>query len=114
MAIESYFLWEKVSSMVDGLPGVYEKLCYDTPAFYVGKKLFVRLKEDGTTIVVYNNERDNWIAKDADVFFITDHYINYPLMLVNLQNVSATDLKELLINSWQLRAAKSLLHQYKS
>jgi hypothetical protein len=67
------------------LPGVTEKLCFDTPAFYVNKKYFARLKEDGETLVLQTQQRDKWIAANPDAFFITDHYFNYDYMLVNLK-----------------------------
>lgn len=50
------------------LPDVYEKPCHGTPAFYIGKKMFVRLKEDGETIALYNDGREEWIAKNGDIF----------------------------------------------
>ena len=115
MPIESYVLWEKVGKIALKLPEVYEKLCYDTPAFYTGKNFFVRLKEDGETIVVYNPERDNWIATNPDVFYFTDHYKNYPtLLLVDLKGVTTKELSQLIITSWKARATKKLLLAYVS
>ncbi len=70
MAIESYCLREKVSGMVLELPGVYQKLCYDTPAFYIGKKFFVRLKQDGTTIVVYIMKEMSGLLKMQILFLL--------------------------------------------
>jgi hypothetical protein len=34
-----------IRSIVLSLPGVNEKLCFDTPAFYVNKYIFARLKK---------------------------------------------------------------------
>ncbi len=113
MQINSYSLWSRVIKIAEALPGVYEKLMFDTPAFYTGKKFFCRLKEDGETLVVYNNERDKWIERNPDVFFFTDHYKNYPILLINLKEVKTNDLEELIINSWKLRATKTLLKNYK-
>jgi hypothetical protein len=110
MSIYSY--WEKVVALAITLPGVYEKPCYGTPSFYVEKKLFARLREDRETLVVYNNDRDEWIASNPDVFFFTDHYKNYPLMLVDLKTVSKDDLQELLTISWKIRATAKLLKAF--
>lgn len=90
------------------LPGVTEKLCYGTPAFYVNKKIFSRLKEDGETLVVQSNERGKWMEADPATFFITDHYLNYDYMLVALKTVSPDDLKQLLVTAWNNRAGKKL------
>lgn len=83
----SFAFYEKLQKAAIALPEVYEKLCFGTPAFYVEKKFFVRLKEDGKTIALYNNEREEWIARNNDIFFITDHYKNYPMLLVDLKLV---------------------------
>lgn len=91
------------------LPGAYEKPMFGTPAFYTGKKFFCRLREDGETLVLYNNERDEWIEKNPDIFFFTDHYKNYPILLVDLNNVSNADLKKLIIISFKIRSPKTLL-----
>jgi hypothetical protein len=106
-------LWDKVSRIVSVLPGVHEKMVHGTPAFYTEKKLFTRLREDGETLVVYNNDRDEWIASDPDTFFFTDHYKNYPMLLVDLKTVSKQQLEKLLITSWKIRCLKKMLKEFK-
>jgi len=88
------------------MPGVNEKLCYGTPAFYVGKKIFARIKEDGETLVVQTLERDKWMETDPETFFVTDHYLNYDYMLISLKRVSPADLTKLLAKAWYNRADK--------
>ena len=39
---------------------------------------------------------------DPETFYITDHYLNYPYMLVRLSKVSREDLRELLEDAWEL------------
>lgn len=112
MEINSFQLWSRVIKIATDLPGAYEKLMFDTPAFYTGKKFFCRLREDDETLVLYNNDRDAWIERDPDIFFFTDHYKNYPILLVDLKKVSSVDLKVLIINSWKIRSAKALLKNY--
>lgn len=96
------------------MPGVTEKLCFDTPAFYVNKKYFARLKEDGETVVLQTFERDKWIAAKPDVFFITDHYFNYDYMLINLKTILPANLEELLLTAWHNRATKKLIKEYEA
>jgi hypothetical protein len=112
MNSNAYFLWEKVCKTALKLPGVSEKVAYGTPALYVEKKLFARLKEDKETLVVYNNDRDQWIASDPETFFFTQHYKNYPMLLANLKTVSTTDLERLILVSWKIRASKKLSKDY--
>ncbi|HEY3835334.1 MAG TPA: hypothetical protein VGL72_02130 [Bryobacteraceae bacterium] len=67
-------------------------------------KLVARLKEDGETIVVPIPiaDRDVRIAAEPDVFFVTDHYIAFPYVLVRLAKVTRTVLRELLQDAWRL------------
>ena len=113
MNIDAIAYWNEVSSIVMEFSGTEAGTSYGTPAFKVNKKLFVRLKEDGKTIVVYNNEREKWMKQNPAVFFITDHYKGYPLVLIDLAKVKKKDLKKLLYTSWQIRASKNLLKDLK-
>jgi hypothetical protein len=109
MNIDVIAFYNQVSAVVLDFPGAIASTSYGTPAFKVNKKLFARFKEDGKTLVVYTNERGQWMKKDPAVFFITDHYKNYPLMLIDLAAVKKKDLKQLLSASWKIRAPKKLL-----
>ena len=98
-----------IRNIVLVLPGVSEKLLFETPAFYVGKEIFARLKEDQENLVIHTVEREKWINKDPKTFFITDHYLKYKYMLVSLDRVNPQDLEELLLTAWKNRAPKKLL-----
>lgn len=108
MNLDIIEFYKKASAVALGLPGVISSTSYGTPAFKVNKKMFARFKEDGKTLVVYTDERSKWMKQDPDTFFITDHYKDYPLMLIDLARVKKKDLRQLLLASWQLRAPKSL------
>ncbi|MEP7278636.1 MAG: MmcQ/YjbR family DNA-binding protein [Bacteroidota bacterium] len=108
MDIDALEYWNRVGLIALSFPGAVSATSYGTPAFKVHKKLFARLKEDGKTLVVFNDERDKWIKRDPGIFFITDHYRNYPMMLVNLAHVKRKDLKTLLLSSWQIQAPPAL------
>jgi hypothetical protein len=92
------------------LPGVKEGASHgSTPAFYVQKKFLVRLWENGDVLVVRTDERDKWINIDPETFFFTDHYRNYPTVLVNLERVEPELLEQLLLEAWKGRASKTLV-----
>lgn len=94
------------------LPGAAEGLSHGTPAFYVNKKLLARLWENGQVLVVRTDERQKWIQTDPQTFFITDHYRNYPTMLIALDRVQPDDLKQLLTDAWFGRASKAQITAY--
>lgn len=112
MDIKSFHLYDRLSKAAMAMPNVHEQLCYGTPAFYVEKKFFVRLKEDSETTAIYCMDREECMAKNGDTFFITDHYKNYPMLLVDLNMVSDEDLQTLIRQAWEIRAPKRLLKQY--
>ena len=88
------------------LPGVEERLTHGTPGFYVQKKFLARLWENGEVLAVRTDDRDKWINTDPDIFFFTDHYKNYPTVLVNLERVEPDMLEQLLTEAWMGRASK--------
>jgi hypothetical protein len=96
------------------LPGVEEGTSYGTAAFRVKGKFFLRLKEDGETLVLKTDfyERDHLMESDPETFFITDHYRDYPAVLVRLAAVRPRQLRELVLDSWRRHAPKKLAAQY--
>jgi hypothetical protein len=112
MNIDSFIYLDAIRKHLLGLPGIAEKLCFGTPAFYVNDKLFARLKEDGKTLVIHTTEREKWMHAEPGTFFITDHYKNYSYMLINLEIVIPADLKKLLTCAWHNRAPKRLIKEF--
>lgn len=93
-------------------PATEEYLCYRTPAFRVKKKMVLRLREDGESMVVYAADRDIWLNAYPDIFYVTDHYYNYPLVLIRLDRVTEQIFKEALTEAWQQLAPEKVLMEY--
>src|SRR6185436_18314655 len=76
----------QVSAVAVKLPEVEISKSYGTPALKVRGKLLARLKEDGETLVLRTDfvSRQILTQADPDTFFFTDHYRDYPLVLVRL------------------------------
>jgi hypothetical protein len=94
------------------LPEVTEKPCFGTPAWYVSKKLVARFREeDGDTFVVKceMDERGALVASEPKKFSVTDHYRNYPMVIVHMKAIGAKEVRELLTDGWRMCAAKKLL-----
>jgi hypothetical protein len=103
--------FETVRELAGALPGAEEGTSYGTPAFKVRKKMFVRLHQEGDAIVVMIDfaERAARMKLDPETCFITDHYLNYPAMLVRLATVDRDTLGELLEESWRRAAPGNLV-----
>ena len=90
------------------LPGVEQRPCHDTPAFYVRNKIFSRLQEDGETLAVAypKASRDELIERWPDVFSVTDHFQNYNYVLISLHAANEAVMRERLAGAWRMKAAK--------
>jgi hypothetical protein len=54
-------------------------------------------------------DRHILLQANPRVFFVTDHYLNYPMVLVRLERISASSLEDLTQRAWRLVAPKKLL-----
>ena|ERR1035438_5802645 len=90
--------FDAVRQIALALDRVEESTSYGTPAFKVRGKLVARLREDGETLVVGMDfdQREELIAADPDTYYLTDHYRNYPWILVRLPRVHPDALRDLL------------------
>ena len=93
------------------LPEVEISKSYGTPALKVRNKLLARLKEDGETLVLRTDlvARQILTQADPDTFFFTDHYRDYPLVLVRLPRLARAALPDLLERAWRQVAPESLI-----
>jgi len=100
--------FKDVRKLALALQNVEESTSYGTPAFKVGGKLIVRLTEDGESLVVGTTfeEREEMMASDPETYYITDHYLKYPWVLVRLSRVHTDALRDLLSRSWRLARAQ--------
>jgi hypothetical protein len=98
--------WATVRKLALALPDTEESTSYGTPAIKVKGKLFVRLREERDEIVVRiePSDRAMRIQADSGAFFVTDHYVHFPYMLIRLPTVKRDDLEELLQDAWRLVA----------
>jgi len=108
--------FETVRKLALALPGVEEGLSYRTPAFRVRGRFLARLKEDGGTLVLRTDfdTREALMASDPETFYITDHYLGYPAILVRLSSVHLQDLRRLFEDTWRRAAPKRLIAAYEA
>src|SRR5437660_2574571 len=111
--------FDTVREIAQTLPGAEESTSYGTPAFKVKGKLFARQHQDGESLVIPTDfdEREEMMSAAPEKFYVTDHYLNYPWMLVRMSKVRPDELRDLLIGSWRRAAPKNLLaslHKFES
>nr|WP_276543126.1 MmcQ/YjbR family DNA-binding protein [Bradyrhizobium elkanii] len=90
-------------------PEVEDGSSYGTPALKVRNKMLVRLKEDGDSLVmpgVPPDERDMLVEHQPKVFYFTDHYRDYPTVLIRLTKAKRAAVEPLLRRRWRTLASK--------
>ena len=90
-------------------PEVEDGTSYGTPALKVRKKMLARLKEDGDSLVMPGvpiDERDMLVESQRRVFYFTDHYKDYPMVLIRLSKAKRTIVEPLLRRQWRALASK--------
>src|SRR6266550_2244836 len=102
--------FDTVREIAQTLPGAEESTSYGTPAFKVKKKLFARQHQDGESLVIAVDfeEREEMMNAAPEKFYITDHYLNYPWLLVRMSKVNADELRDLLMGAWRRVAGKKI------
>jgi hypothetical protein len=84
------------------LPGVEESTAYGFPALKVQGKLLAcvpanRSAEAGSIVIrVDFDDRAELLAAAPDVYYVTDHYLDYSAVLVRLSRVNRKVLQDLL------------------
>ena len=98
------------------LPETTEESWYRTPGYKVAGKGFLRLRteaEGGLVVFVSDlGEKQALLDQDHPAFFTTPHYDNSPIVLVDLPAVDLDELRELITESWRLKAPARLRKAY--
>ena len=106
--------FDDIREIALSLPGVEDGTSYGTPALKVGGKLFARKHQSIDCVVLRCELLDREILMQSapDAFFITDHYRDYPWILLRLGAVERRVLPELIERAWRLVASKTLIKKH--
>ncbi|PYU90779.1 MAG: hypothetical protein DMG08_16950 [Acidobacteria bacterium] len=86
-----------------GFPDVEESTTYGSPSLkYCGRLLTClavhKSAEPGSLAVrIGFDQRAALMAGDPDIYYLTDHYVNYPVVLVRLSRIRVDALRKLLV-----------------
>ena len=86
------------------LANVAEGRSYGMPAFLLNGRFLARFRDDDAVLVLQLatiGERDVLMELDPRAFFFTEHYRNYPAVLVRLAEVARPLLIDLVTEAWR-------------
>jgi hypothetical protein len=121
--------WDDVRRIALALPETEERLSRDLCQWRVRDKGFVWERPlrradlealgdeapDGPILgarVEHVGAKEALLADDPSVYFTTPHFDGYPAILVRLDEIGLEDLRELIVESWLVRAPRRLADTY--
>ena len=104
--------FKTVESIGRSLPDVEVTTTYGQPALKVRGKMFVciashKSAEPNTLVVMMDfADRDALVEDDPGTYYLKEHYLNYPCVLVRLSRVRVDALRDLIAGAHRFVSAK--------
>jgi hypothetical protein len=90
-----------------GLPDVEESTMYGALALKVRGNLLAckavnkSAEPDSLMVRIDFDQRADLLAEAPETYYVTDHYVNYPSVLVRLSRIRIDELRDLLGSAWR-------------
>lgn len=103
--------FKDVESIGRTLPDVEVTTTYGQPALKVGGKMFAciaahKSAEPNTLVLRMDfTDRDALVEEEPDTYYLKEHYLNYPCVLVRLSRVRADALRDLVTGAHRFVSA---------
>ncbi len=103
--------FKAVESIGRTLPDVEVTTAWGQPSLKVRGKMFVciashKSAEPNTLVVMMDfADRDALLEDDAGTYYLKDHYVNYPCVLVRLSRIHPDALRDLVIGAHRFVSA---------
>ena len=94
--------FDTVREIALALPDVEEGTMYGSPAFKLHGRLLVCLainksaEPDSLVVRTDFDQRDALVTEEPETYYLTDHYVNHPVVLVRLSRIREDQLRDLL------------------
>jgi hypothetical protein len=107
--------FDDVRKLALAWPEVHDGTSYGTRALKVRKKLLARIKEDHDSLVmlgVPEGERAMLCESEPKIFYFTDHYRDYPTVLIRLSKATRSHVEPLLRRRCRELASKAAVKRF--
>src|SRR5438046_283167 len=109
--------WRDAVAIAQALPQVEVSTWYGTPGLKVAGKGFARLRteaEGGLVLMCSLDEKERLLESGEPAYYTTPHYDGYGSIIVNLSKIDRGALRELIVQSWCIKATPKLKALYQS
>jgi hypothetical protein len=106
--------FDRVRTIALTLPGIEDSVTFGSPSLKVNGKYLAQMWQDGASLILSMEiiERDFWLNAEPDIFFITDHFRDWPGVLIRLDQIDDDLLRDLIEKAWRRRAPKKRVKTY--
>lgn len=104
--------FDVVREIALALPDVEESTIHGAPSLKVRGKLLTcpalhkSAEPNSLAVRIDLAQRAELIAAEPSVYYVTDHYVNFPTVLVRLSAIKRNALRQLLDKAWQFASAR--------
>lgn len=117
--------WDEVRTIAEELPGIQARgnewrvrtklVAWERPLRESDFEALGDGAPDGDILATWLPDlaaKESLLADEPDVYFTTPHFDGYRVILIRLENASAAELEELIVEAWIERAPKRLSGPY--
>jgi hypothetical protein len=103
--------FDTVRKIASTLPGVEVSTSYGSPSLKLCGKLLSCIainksaEPNSLMVRIDMDQREAMLNEAPETYYITDHYVNYPCVLVRLSRVNPDVLRDLLHAAWRFTSA---------
>ncbi len=104
--------FDVVREIALALPGVEEGTIHGAPSLKLRRRLLAcpalheSAEPNSLVVRIDADQRADLIAAEPSVYYVTDHYKRYPMVLVRLSSIDRGALQDLLEKAWQSATSK--------
>ena len=98
--------WDDVEKIGLELPEVEAGISWGSPALKIRGTMFACIptnkeaEKDSIVVRLDFAQRDELLAAEPDVYYLKEHYVNYPCILARLKKIHRDALRDLIGMAW--------------